>query len=174
MKKRYYYDERPNRIKELSSLHRTIMGRLLLGEKRAKIAKDLRITQSAMTDIINSPLFVKEFKEKEFQLSGDVSHLRDIFKSKAPEIVERETTIALNAKNESVSLAACKDILDRVGLSKEINVNFKGQIETVHYSDEELRRVLLNRLSNSGVMDDDVSHDGVSHHANEDVIDVDT
>jgi len=149
---KYFLGDRKRTISELTDLHRQIMALLLLGKKKSHIARELGLSPSEVTQITNSPLFLREYKEREFQVSQNVEEVRDYLRSFCLEAAKREIEIALNSRNEQVALGAIKDIQDRVGLSRDINVNIRGQIMTANYSDEELRRLVLKRLQNLGII----------------------
>ena len=100
-------------------IHREIMRRLVCGEKPVAIARDLELSQSRLSIVMNSPLFMAEFKKLEENVTESVvDNLSDVDKRLrvlAPNAVEVINSIMITRKTPLPLKRACaRDILDLV------------------------------------------------------------
>lgn len=94
-----------------------ILGYKLFGLSNFDIATALNITESQVDHAIESTVY-KELSEKVFEAIAehDSHEVRGYFKRTARKAATQLTTF-MNSENESIALAATKDILDRAGFS---------------------------------------------------------
>lgn len=64
-------------IKRILPRHVEIMNRLILGQRQVEIARDLEMTESRLSIIVNSPLFQLELKKKQLRRAEQLLDLED-------------------------------------------------------------------------------------------------
>ena len=106
-------------LQHLRPVHREIMRRLVCGEKSVRIADDLRMSQSRLSIILNSPLFMAELGKLERDVTENVvdnlSEVDSRLRVLAPNAVEVINGIMIAKLTPSPLRRACaRDILDLV------------------------------------------------------------
>lgn len=95
--------------------------------KHGEIAEELKITKNTLSNWLNedkNPLFVKEY-DRQLKLA-DAARQR-VYKSKAQKALDKLVEL-VDSHDKKVSLAACKEILDRAGDKPGIDVGLNGSV----------------------------------------------
>lgn len=106
--------------------HKEIARRLVLGQTPTEISKDLNISSSRISIIINSPLMQKEIKRLEDMRDSGVNDIRVQLQELQPTMIEVIERLAIYSPSESMRFECAKDLLDRGGTSKV--TKFEGAI----------------------------------------------
>lgn len=104
-------------IKKINSRHRDIMRRLILGERQCDIAREIGMTESRVSVVVNSPLFRKELAMMQAQLDeriiAEKTDVETTLKIAAPDAVEVLKELMMNKRMPPhVRRQSAKDILD--------------------------------------------------------------
>lgn len=131
--------------------HREIMRRLAMGERQCDIARDMQITQSALSFLVNSPLFQAELHKMVSQVDEDTYNAMRELRKIRKEAVEALFDSVTQEDLPVLRFHAARDILNRTGVStpKEYHVTKEQrsyeellqQVRIKYTEDSEHRRV---------------------------------
>lgn len=130
--------------------HREIARRLVLGEMQSDIARDLRMSDSRMSIIVNSPLFKREIKRLEEARDSGTIDVTQTLRELSPVALEQVERTMYNRSGTRLGFDAACTILDRAGygaINKQ-NINLTGQVavKSSNMTDEELRSLVEERV----------------------------
>lgn len=128
--------------------HREIARRMVIGQTFSKISKELNISHTRLSQIANSPMFKKELLRLEELRDKGVTDVTQTLRELSPIAVETIERTMYNAKSEKLRFDAATEILDRAGygaINKSV-VNVRNEMSTGQMSDDELRRVIVQRV----------------------------
>jgi hypothetical protein len=133
-------------LKFIRPYHREIARRLVLGESQSDICRDLGMSTSRMSIIVNSPLFKIELRKLEEARDNGVVDISHQLKEMAPgalEIIER----TMFQSKGKLRFMAAQDILDRAGVTKKTEIGVHtNQTVTHNLSIDELRKLVRQRI----------------------------
>jgi len=137
--------------------HREIARRLVLGQKQSDICRDLGMSVSRMSIIINSPLFKLELKRLETMRDNGVGEVTQQLKELSPVALETVERIMYGAKSDRLKLDAAETILDRAGYGSINKSLIKSEVSvtsTQGLTNDELREIVAERFQRMKVEGD--------------------
>lgn len=129
--------------------HREIARRLVLGQKQSEISRDLGMSVSRMSIIINSPLFKLELKRLETMRDNGVGEVTQQLRELSPVALETVERIMYSARSDRLRLDAAETILDRGGFGAINKSLIKSEVsvtQTQGMTNEELRELVSERF----------------------------
>lgn len=101
--------------------HRQIMMRLITGQNHVRISEDLDITQSRLSIIINSPLFISELRKMEREVFDNLVETRGDITGKVRELQPKALKVLSDMMEEKTTGKALKRACanDILGLDKK-------------------------------------------------------
>jgi len=135
-------------LAEIKPHHREIARRLVLGQKASDICRNLAMSTSRMSIIINSPLFKLELKRLEEEREREVISVKKALDEIAPVALETIERTMYMAAEEDLRFKAASDILDRAGYGKinKTDINFKGRMDHSSLTLDEIKVLIQERL----------------------------
>lgn len=135
--------------------HREIARRLVLGQKQSDICRDLGLSTSRLSIIVNSPLFKMEVSKLEVERDKGVGDVQKTLQEVSPLALEVMERTMLMGRSEKLRFDAASSLLDRAGYGaigkQAINISGTvkyGEIEAM--SDTELRKIVELRVKEMG------------------------
>ena len=104
-------------IQHMWEIHREVVRRLVLGQKPADIARDLKISKQTVSNIQNSTIARREIERLRRERDEETRSVHEHIKEIAPKAVEVLEELMTPSAPMSVRLRAAQDVLDRAGYS---------------------------------------------------------
>lgn len=142
-------------IKKLLPRHYKIMDLLLLGKKQKEIAREVNLSEQAVSSIVNSRIFKEQlpFRKKQVEQKPDKDGLS------AGDLLHRALVTSakrlcqmLYSEDDRVALRAAMDILDRAGYPKCLRTQITKRPKTAVIDDQVAKRLeqALRELEEQG------------------------
>lgn len=146
-------------INHIRPYHREIARRLTLGQRDGQIKKDLGISDSRFSIIINSPLFINELKKLEAIRDRGVGNIQATLTELAPIALEQVERTMYYGKTDKIKLEAAESLLDRAGIARINKTQISGEVNHNHssYTTEELRNLVLERVKRMKAREDEAT-----------------
>lgn len=125
--------------------HSEIARRLVLGQTQSNICRELGMSTSRMSMIVNSPLFKLEVLKLERERDSNTVDVTKQIREAAPDCLDVLQRVMYTSKSERLKVDIAQDILDRAGynaIQKTVGI----QVSTDGMQDSELRDLLTKRL----------------------------
>ena len=111
-----------NSIRKINHRHKLIMFKLLSGQSQRKVAKDMSLTETWISLLVNDPLFQEEYQklvdEVRDKVTDTASEVQEIINLAAPKAAKK--IVALMDSDESnVKFKACKSVVDYSDFGQE-------------------------------------------------------
>lgn len=155
-------------ISYIRPYHREIARRLVLGQRASDIARDIGMTASRLSIIINSPLFKIELQRLEDVRDEGVGNIGKTLKELSPVALEVIERTMYQARSEKLKFEAAQDVLNRAGygaINKSIvNVQQDTSISYNNMTDAELKRLVGERVQR--IQQEQKSKDDLQERAN--------
>lgn len=135
--------------------HREIARRLVLGQKQSDICRDLGLSASRISIIVNSPLFKIEVCKLENERDKGVVDVQRTLQEVSPLALEVMERTMLMGRSEKLRFDAASSLLDRAGygaIGKQA-INISGMVkygEVESLSDVELKKMVELRVKEMG------------------------
>ena len=114
-----------NNIRKVSPKHRLIMYRLLSGQSQRQIAKDMSLSETWVSLVVNDPLFKEEYHKLVDMVRAKVidtsKRVQEIINAAAPEAA-RKIVELMDELDPSIRLKAAKEVVDKSDFGKERDV----------------------------------------------------
>lgn len=139
------------RVRKMTSRYRDLMRRMVCGETRRQIEREMKMSSANYTVIINSPLFIAEKEKMEIELNKLV--LDKLSTSKVEDVVSKKLMHAsqeaadvnialLKSASEKTRQRSSFDILDRTGHKPKEHYLAEGSIELTGEVVDDLKKAL--------------------------------
>lgn len=139
------------RVRKMTSRYRDLMRRMVCGETRRQIEREMKMSSANYTVIINSPLFIAEKEKMEIELNKLVldklstSKVEDVVSKKlmhaSPEAADVNIAL-LKSASEKTRQRSSFDILDRTGHKPKEHYLAEGSIELTGEVVDDLKKAL--------------------------------
>ena len=111
-----------NHIKKINPKHHIIMHRLLSGQTQRQIAKDMSLSETWVSLVVNDPLFKEEYQKLVDEVRTKVidtsAEVQEIINAAAPEAA-RKIVVLMDELDPSIRLKAAKEFVDKSDFGKE-------------------------------------------------------
>jgi predicted transcriptional regulator len=127
-------------IEKLGPRHIQVMDLVIAGEKQTEIAKRLKLSQQAVSSIVNSEVFQEQLPKRRLELQQATGKPRDECEEAARVLQNGALAAAkrlvelLDCEDERVQLAAAIAILDRTGHGKMLHARCTVESRTLTLS----------------------------------------
>lgn len=130
--------------------HKEIARRLVVGQTQATISRELGLTESRLSIIVNSPLFKLTVKKLEDERDKGVVDVTRSLKEIAPIALEQLERTMYGAKSETLRFKASESLLSRAGYGpiNKGQLQVSGSVGVTHsdLSEEEIKSLIKRRL----------------------------
>lgn len=128
---------------QMTTMHRQIMYRLLMGHKPYEIFDDFKISRASGSIIIRSPLFRAELRRLELQMEERLVNVNERYKNAGPSAFNTIASLMKTSENERIKLDAAKYIDQRNVVSDTARLDQKRDHgNTVSLAWERRKRML--------------------------------
>lgn len=132
----------PPRLASITTRHRELMHRLLLGEPLSHAAAECGFTPSTAKYIAKSPLFRRELERMQTEMNLNLYDAAIELRKLQPKAIQALGEVADLQHRPDLRLSAAKEILDRTGLGVKKTLQIDSTHTTTTMSYEERLQVI--------------------------------
>jgi len=125
----------PPRIASITTRHRELMHRLLLGEPLKHAAAECGFSYNTARYVVRSPLFRKELERMQTELNLNLYDAVAELRSLQPDAINALKEVANLQHRPDLRLNAAREILDRTGLGARKTITVDSTHTTMSYEE---------------------------------------